>query len=152
MLAINRPVYLPRQASVDEVPSIWREIFAELRYCYLATSDSKDGCHARHVGPGGKKIEELLKQVLKGIWGAALTDVWLRTVNRDQPRFSKRVHPFTMLCSLSYFFYKSSFVWIHWTWGSDVKAFGCSKLKNGILVYNVHSFFTFAGFDIEIIE
>ena len=56
MLAINRPVYLPRQASVDEVPSIWREIFAKLRHWYRATSDSKDGCHARHVGPGEKNI------------------------------------------------------------------------------------------------
>lgn len=55
MLAINQPVYLPRQTSVDEVPSIWREIFAELRHCYRPTSDSEDGRHARHVRPGEKK-------------------------------------------------------------------------------------------------
>lgn len=55
MLAISRRVYLPRQTSVDEVSSIWRETFAELWHCYRATSDGKDGCHARHVGPNEKK-------------------------------------------------------------------------------------------------
>ena len=55
MLAITRRVYLPRQTSVDEVSSIWWEILAELWHCCWATSDGKDGCHARHVGPNEKK-------------------------------------------------------------------------------------------------
>ena len=59
-LAINQSVYLPRQTLVDEVPSTRREIFAELRHCYRATPDSKDGCHARHVGPGEKRLKHCL--------------------------------------------------------------------------------------------
>ena len=89
-----------------------------------------------------KTFETILSYVLKRVWGAPCTDVWLPKVNGDHPRFSKRVHSFTglfiFLFLLQVFNYLNSLnLRVRY---QLTKPLDCSKLRNAILVHTVDSF------------